>query len=347
MNIKIVIRSIFFFARLINFKITGNSVPLTVILNITNNCNLRCKHCYASYFTRSNKENMTTEQIKKIIQDLKNNGCLRINIAGGEPLLRSDVGKIIDYAKLQGLSVDLTTNGILVPQRLNELRKLDCLLISLDGKPKHHDILRGKGSALKALKAIKIAKKAGIEVKVNMVIHKYNLNDIIYMINLAKKVGFMIHISLAINNIFDNKQLIDIKPIDYEFRQVLKYIIEQKQKGAPILLSTFAYKSVLNWPDFNIEGIINRPKPQGMPLCPAGKIFGLIDADGKFWACPHLIGKIKAKNALKVGIKESWKVTNNHSCTGCYQVYHHDFGHLMSLKVPVLWNYVKASIGVN
>ena len=90
---------------------------------------------------------------------------------------------------------------------------------------------------------------------------------------------------------------------------------------------------------------MNAPAPLGMPPCPAGKLFGLIDADGRFWACPHLIDKVKAKNVLKVGVAEAWKVTRNHPCTGCYQVYHHDFGHLMNLKLPVLINYIKAAIG--
>lgn len=333
-----------FFTKLIWLKITGKTAPLTVIFNVTNRCNLKCKHCYASYFSRSSKGEMTTAEIKKIIKDLKKNGCLRINFCGGEPLLRNDIKELIDYGKTQGLSVDLTSNGVLVPSRLNEIKNIKCLTISLDGKPAHHDILRGKGSAVKALVAIESAINFGIEVRVNMVIHKYNLKDIDYMLDLAKKLGFKIHISLAINNIFRDNPLLNIKPSNDQFRKALEQIIEKKKNGEPIFFSQTSYESVLKWPDFNIEGVMNAPAPLGMPTCPAGKIFGLIDADGKFWACPHLIDKVKAKNALKEGVKESWKVTNKHSCTGCYQIYHHDFGHLMNLELPVLWNYVKASI---
>lgn len=338
------LRPMNFFTSLVRSKLSGQSVPLTVIFNITNNCNLRCKHCYATYFSRKIEDTITTKQIKKIILELKKNGCLRINFAGGEPLLRSDVGEIINYAKLQGFSVDLTSNGILVPKRLEELKNLDSLLISLDGKPKNHDVLRGQGSASKALAAIQASKEAGINVRVNMVIHKYNLNDIDYMIGLAKKLGFMVHISLVISNIYSNKPLVEIKPTDREFRKALKHIIKQKEKGAPILFSTSAYKSVLNWPDFNIEGVMEAPAPKGMPTCPAGKIFGLIDADGKLWACPHLIDKVEAGNVLKVGVAKAWEKAKSHPCTGCYQVYHHDFGHLWDMKLPVVWNYVKAVV---
>lgn len=338
--------SFLFFAKLVWLKVTGKTAPLTVIFNVTNSCNLRCKHCYASYYTRDCQHEMTTAQIKKIIDGLKKIGCLRINFCGGEPLLRSDIGQLIDYADSQGISVDLTSNGVLVPAKIKEIKNIKCLTISLDGKPKNHDILRGKGSAAKALEAIKVAKNYGIEVRVNMVIHKFNLKDLDYMINLAKKIGFKLHIALAINNIFGKRE-VDIKPNDQQFRKVLQYIIKAKKKGAPIFFSQAAYQSVLQWPDFEVEGVINAPAPQGMPPCPAGRIFGLIDADGRFWACPHLIDKVKAKNVLKVGVGQAWKQTKNHPCTGCYQVYHHDFGHLMSLRLPVIVNYIKAVIGGN
>lgn len=333
-----------FFAKLILLKLTGKTTPLTVIFNLTNHCNLRCKHCYAAYYTRGDENEMTTQQIKKVLDGLKKIGCLRINFCGGEPLLRRDLGELIDYAKSKGLSVDVTSNGVLVPAKVEVLKKIKCLTLSLDGRSAHHDILRGKGSAAKAVAAIKATKQAGIEVRVNMVVHKYNLKDLDYMINLAKKMDFKLHISLAINNIFGDKSSLQIKPTDKQFRQVLQYIIKKKKEGAPILFSQAAYESVLKWPDFNLEGVMKLPPPKGMPTCPAGKLFGLIDADGRFWACPHLIDKVKAKNVLKAGVAEAWKQTNNHPCTGCYQVYHHDFGHLLDLNPRVIFNYISSVI---
>lgn len=340
------LHNLLFFSRLIWCKVTKKTIPLTVIFNVTNRCNLRCKHCYAGYFRRSIKDEMSTEQIKEAISGLKKIGCQRINFCGGEPLLRPDIEELIGFTKELGLSVDLTSNGILVPQKLDKIKKIKCLTISLDGKSQHHDILRGKGSAQKALKAIKAAKSRDIEVRVNMVIHKYNLNDLDYMLGLAKKFGFKLHVSLAINNIFGDKAPLQIKPTDAQFRKVLKLIINKKRQHEPILFSQTAYESVLQWPDFNIEGTINTPAPAGMPPCPAGKIFGLVDADGRFWACPHLIDKVKAKSIIKDGVVKAWEQTNHHPCTGCYQVYHHDFGHLMQLNWPVILNYVKAAAGI-
>lgn len=340
------LHNLLFFTKLVWFKTTRKTAPLTVIFNVTNRCNLRCKHCYAAYYQRNPKDEMTTDQIKEALKGLKEIGCLRVNFCGGEPLLRSDIEVLIEYAKGLGLSVDLTSNGVLVPKKIKEIKNIKCITISLDGKPAHHDMLRGLGSAAKALVAVKAAKKAGIEVRVNMVVHKYNLDDLDYMLSLAKKWGFNLHVSLAINNIFGDKPQINIKPTNEEFREVIRKIINKKKAGEPILFSRTAYESVLKWPDFNIEGTFNTPAPAGMPACPAGKIFGLIDADGRFWACPHLIDKVKAKNIIKDGAAKAWEQTNSHPCTGCYQVYHHDFGHLMNLKWPVILNYVKAAAGM-
>lgn len=342
------LQNFLFFYKLIWLKATGKTSPLTVIFNVTNRCNLRCKHCYAAYYDRSPKNEMTADEIKKLILDLKKNGCLRINFAGGEPLLRPDIGKLVNFVKSQGLGVDLTSNGILVPVRLDDIKNINCLTVSLDGRPENHDILRGKGSAEKALSGIKAALLAGIDVRVNMVVHKYNLGDINYMVNLAKKLGIKLHISLAISNIFEDKPIFEIKPTNDQYRKVLRQIISLKKKGAPIFFSAESYQSVLDcWKDFNIEGVIGAPAPPGMPPCPAGKMFGLMDADGRFWACPHLIDKVKAKNALKVGVAKAWEQTKDNPCTGCYQVYHHEYGLLANLKLPVLWNYIKAAAGVN
>ena len=168
-----------------------------------------------------------------------------------------------------------------------------------------------------------------------------------YMVSLAKRIGFKLEFALAISNIFgDGAKPGEVKPTSSEFQKAIKKIIKYKEEGAPILFSKTAYKSVLDsWPDFSIEGVIGKAKPEGMPTCPAGRIFGLVGADGKLWACPHLMGKTKVKNALKTGVAEAWKTAGKHNCRGCYQVYHHEFGLLSELNLAVLWNYFKFLIG--
>lgn len=343
------LKSAEFLAKMAWLKISGRKTPLTVILNVTNSCNCRCKHCYAAYPSRDKSKEMTTEDARKLIRDLRKNGCRRISFSGGEPLLREDIGELIDYVNSLGLNSALNTNGILVPDRLDVLKKLDVLAISLDGRPEHHDILRGKGTGEKALEGVRRAADAGLCVHTNTVLHKHNLEDIDYMLNLAGECGAKAEFALAITSIFGNGAgADDVKPSDEEFRRALKHIIRRKREGARVLFSALAYESVLScWKDFSVEGVLDGPPPEGMPKCPAGRLFCLIDADGAMWACPHLIGKVEAKNALDVGVAVAWRTAGNHPCTGCYQIYHHEFSLLMNLNARVLWNYFKTAIGHN
>lgn len=343
------LKSLKFFTKIVESKIKRGRAPLTVIFNVTNRCNSNCKHCYATYYSRDRFQEMTTEQAKKLILDLYKNGCQRISFSGGEPLLREDIGELIDYVNSLGMGSTLNTNGILVPRYLPILQKLDTLAISLDGRPEHHDLFRGKDTGEMALEGIKRATEYGIRVHSNTVLHKYNLGDIDYMLDLARQYGFKAEFALAITNIFGEGLSPDeIKPTNGAFRNALKYIIQKKKEGAPILFSASAYESVLScWEDFSVEGVMNGPPPKGMPRCPAGRFFCLIDADGTLWVCPHLIGKTESKNALGVGIAEAWQAAANHPCTGCYQIYHHEFSLLMDLNSKVVWNYFKTAMGRN
>lgn len=334
-------KNICFFAGIVRAKLTGQFFPLTAILNVTHRCNSNCRYCYASYPHRPVQE-LSAEQIKKIISDLRLNGCRRISFGGGEPLLRPDIFELADFVETSGMHCVINSNGILVPQFLDKLRKVDTLVISLDGRPPNHDILRGPGSGQKALDAVIMAAEAGIRVHTNTVLHRHNLNDIDYMLELAAKHDFKAEFALVIGKISgDVSAPEDIKPSTDEFRRAIRHIIARKKEGAPVLFSAASYESVLNcWNDFALEGVMTGEPPEGMPRCPAGKFFCLIDAAGVLWACPHLMGKIPAENVLSVGVKQAWRTAGTHGCSGCYQVYHHEFSLLMDLRWPVLRNYI-------
>ena len=338
------VKSANFLFSIVKMKLTGHYLPLTVIFNLTNRCNTKCRHCYAGYFSRDTSRELSTQEVKRLIQDLKDNGCLRISFSGGEPLLREDIPELIDYAQALGLSVTLNSNGILVPKYLTVLKKLDSLAISLDGRPEHHDILRGKGTGEKALFAARQATEHGLKVHVNMVLNKHNLGDIDYMLDLAREHGFKVEFNLLISYIFENGVPADeFKPTDEQIRNALRYIIQKKKESAPILFSAAAYESVLGlWKDFSVEQVMEDSSFHKLAWCPAAKLFCLIDSDGTLWACPHLIGKVAAKNALEVGVAEAWKAAKNHPCRGCYQVYHHEFSLLMNLDPRVIRNYFKS-----
>lgn len=224
-----------FTAAILRAKITKEYKPFQVQLSVTDHCNLRCTYCYANYPIRGYKD-LATDEILYIIDELASLGTRRVNIVGGEPLIRKDIGAIIDYIKDKKMECVMTSNGYLVAKKIEHVKKLDLLSISLDGEKEANDANRGKGSYEKAMVAIRIAKGKGIPLQVAAVITKDNLHSINYILSEGLKYGFSVGFSTLINQSTENSKVFP-RPTDYEYREVLRYIIEMKKKGYPVLFS--------------------------------------------------------------------------------------------------------------
>lgn len=97
----------------------GSRVPLAGSFEITFKCNLRCVHCYIPDFSGAGE--MTTAEIKRILSEAADEGCLWMLLTGGEILSRSDFPDIYLHAKRLGLLITLYTNGTLVDARTVDL----------------------------------------------------------------------------------------------------------------------------------------------------------------------------------------------------------------------------------
>lgn len=152
-------------------------------LNVTNRCNFRCVHC-AFDSGRTKMKELSLKKIKEILEDTKKLGGERIDITGGEPLVRKDITKIIKIGKRLGYKIELVTNGSLLnKKKLSHLKKLklDSLAISLDGSDYeiYSRIRKVKKNIYeKVLRNIKEALKQGFVVKINTVAFNSNLKDI-------------------------------------------------------------------------------------------------------------------------------------------------------------------------
>lgn len=82
-------------------------------------CNMDCDFCFS--YWREGVEEVVTNEAKQIIKLLKDNGLEALNFTGGEPLLRNDIVDLIKFSKEIGLSVILTTNGILLKDKIESI----------------------------------------------------------------------------------------------------------------------------------------------------------------------------------------------------------------------------------
>ncbi len=67
-------------------------------MELTNQCNLRCRHCYAGSGEKLDNE-LSTAEVKGLLEELSRLGSVEVEFSGGEPLLRPDLFEIIAYAK--------------------------------------------------------------------------------------------------------------------------------------------------------------------------------------------------------------------------------------------------------
>ncbi|MBI5120636.1 MAG: heme d1 biosynthesis radical SAM protein NirJ [Rhodospirillales bacterium] len=139
-----------------------------VIWNLVRRCNLTCLHCYSGSSDKSFPGELATDEILRVMGDLKAFCVPVLILSGGEPLLRPDIYDIARHAKQMGFYVALSTNGTLInqpaAQRIAALG-LDYVGISLDGVGETHDKFRGKtGAFSQALQGIRLCRETGVKV---------------------------------------------------------------------------------------------------------------------------------------------------------------------------------------
>jgi radical SAM protein with 4Fe4S-binding SPASM domain len=167
-------------------EFVSKQVPI-VVWNITNRCNLNCLHCYAKANTRVVE--LSSEECKKIVNELAEFGVPMILFSGGEPLLRQDIFEIADYAKKRNIRVILSTNGTLIDEsNVDEIKVFDYVGISLDGI-KIHDKFRGlEGAFKKAIKALEVASDVTM-TGIRFTLTKYNFLELPDLVKLAKDLA--------------------------------------------------------------------------------------------------------------------------------------------------------------
>lgn len=151
-------------------------------VSITDRCNLRCRYCMPNDITLLPMEMVLTyEEIIDVIRQAASLGIRKIKITGGEPLVRKNCTDLIRAVKaIDGIEkVTLTTNGILLPQYIGELREagIDGINISLDTlKKERFREITGFDALDQVLEGIKVSVNSGIRTKINTVLQK-GVND--------------------------------------------------------------------------------------------------------------------------------------------------------------------------
>lgn len=208
-----------------------------VTLDITNKCNLNCKHCYNKFKYSENFDyrQLSNKEVINLINILHKNNCEGINFLGGEPLIRKDIVEIVDYCSKLNISTSLTTNGILLNSKLySELLHsgISGIDVSLDGLKNNNDFLRGKGTFDKICKNLKEIKKYNHTkniLRISYTITRNNVHDLLEFIRYMYDLGinrFIIGTFLDVNQTDSNSMKIDKNQLSFysEIEKIIKNI---------------------------------------------------------------------------------------------------------------------------
>lgn len=318
------------FGRLLSSKFTGKKFLLSVSFVITNRCNSRCSYCN-TYNTPS--EEMTTREIFQMIDEFSDLGIRRIGFTGGEPLLREDMGSIVSYAHQKGITTTLFSNGALVPKKIDGLKHLDLLLLSLDGPPEIHDTVRGmKGSFNHVQNAIRAAHETQLPVWINAVITKGNVSQLPFLIDFAVDN----HVKVMFMPVFDHTlsaakdTITHLSADEASFKGAINHLIVQKKKGAPIVNSLSYFQYILqNWPDTN------------RLHCRAGMNFCAVGSDGTVYPCHFFIGSPCGADGRRLGFRNAFESIRTPKCKGCFCNAYIELNLFIAGHLNVIWNTVK------
>lgn len=277
------------FSNLIKARLFKKRIPLSVILSVTKRCNQGCNYCN---IWKNDEGEMTTEQILRLIDELAELGTYRINLFGGEPLLREDIGVLIKHGKERGISMTLDTNGSLVLKKIGEIKNLDSILISLDGPEEIHDKQRGKGSYKKVMGAIKAVKSMNLPLTTLTVLTRYNLKCIDFILENAEKFGYLARFTHLMQTPETDNRVKDLIPSKQAYQATIRKIIMYKEKGRPVANTFEGLSYMYNWP------INTRPYK-----CWAGLLHLSIEPNGDVYPCMSIRQHKKPLNCTNMSLK--------------------------------------------
>ncbi|MCL4757041.1 MAG: heme d1 biosynthesis radical SAM protein NirJ [Rhodocyclaceae bacterium] len=164
-----------------------------VIWNLIRRCNLTCKHCYSISADSDFPGELSTDEVFRVMDDLKAFRVPVLILSGGEPLLRKDLFDIARRAKSMGFYVGLSSNGTLIDEsNISAIDEIgfDYVGVSLDGIGATHDRFRRLEGAFDAsMKGIRLCQERGIKVGVRYTMTEDNAHDLPALLQLVEDEG--------------------------------------------------------------------------------------------------------------------------------------------------------------
>ncbi|MBO5091045.1 MAG: radical SAM protein [Clostridia bacterium] len=203
---------------------------------LTFRCNEKCKYCYC--IVDNEREELTLDEIKDALNQLKELDVFELTFTGGDLFVRKDAFEILEYAYSLGFLINIFTNGIAIKDedffRLKKIYPRSIHFSIYSHIPEKHDeFTQVKGSFQKTIEAIKKCVLLSIPVNIKTCVTDFNVDDIDGIMNLAKELGTTIQVSLSVNAKNDG----DKEPLGFRLKSVSDYASVMKKLSEHIVLN--------------------------------------------------------------------------------------------------------------
>ncbi len=312
--------------QLLRLKITGRKEPVFVCFYLTNRCNLRCKYCFVIDEKIDKKvlsAEFTREDAFHFVDEFYSLGTRMMFLLGGEPLLHKDIGDIVEYIVRKGIVLHVVTNGTLLGEKYEAVKKAHAVCVSLDGVGEMNDCLRGEGVYERAMAGLKKARENGVRCRIHSVVSRHNLQRFEEMAKLAGELGVPLTVSPPSH--IGRTDFEPLKITDEEYREFWKKYRELKKQGYPIGNTFKAIDAVRTWPIGYHEVMKDDtplPKRYQKPArCVSGDIFCGLEPSGTLYYCVQL-GCYRGPNVREVGLRKAWEilVRDRPNCVSCASI---------------------------
>jgi MoaA/NifB/PqqE/SkfB family radical SAM enzyme len=285
-----------FFERL-KTRMTSQRYPFLGSLEVTFRCNLRCVHCYLGSYRSGipSMQELTTAEIRNILDQVTDAGCLELLLTGGEPFVRPDLLDIYTYARQKGLMVILFTNATLItPEIARYLADWtpQSVEVTLYGYSQEtYERISGiPGSHARCLRGIELLLQQGIPLKLKTMLMTLNQHELAQMKHFAESLGVAFRYDPLLNAGFDDGR----GPLPFRLPPAE---VVQADLGDPDRRKDLQ--------DFSRRYAGFQPDSQFLYVCGAGLHSFHIDPYGRMGIC--MMARARSHDLRRNSFKEGWE----------------------------------------
>lgn len=273
------------------FPIPFLSAPMSVDIFITNQCNLKCVHCFSSRDEQKVSQ-LSLKELQSIFDQLEMMGVFEVRITGGEPLQHPDIHEILRTLKDKRFRKVILTNGTMLNEKTVGILKESGIIptVSLDdSRVNEHDLFRGsEGSFERTIKALELLRESRVQYGINCCLHERNIR------RCAEIIEF------GIRNGAYRIAFLDLKPVG-RMKNNTDWIPSRKEYEESLVnlsLMRFKYRRKI---DVSLDALLEchplresiSEAKRGYVSCHAGKTRMAIDSSGSIYPCNVVISDPK------------------------------------------------------